>query len=256
REGMRLVAPLAGAGIFALAGGAAVALVDAATFVISAGTLFALRFEEPVPAPREHHFLREMSAGLVHIARTPVLRQLTIGIGAVLLVAGFGETLVFAITGGLHHKPTFVGVIDSFQGVGAIAGGVSAPWMLRRIGDLRLAGVGVALFGAGIALWLISDAAVVLAGTAVAGAGIVWAVVSLSTAYQRRSPADVQGRVAAAANMLFSVPQTISIAAGAALIALIDWRIEIVAVCCVFALASAYMLTRPNEAAKVEPALA
>ena len=36
REGLRLVAPLAGAGIFAAFGGAAVALVDAGSFVLSA----------------------------------------------------------------------------------------------------------------------------------------------------------------------------------------------------------------------------
>ena len=42
------------------------------------------------------------------------------------------------------------------------------------------------------------------------------------------APSELQGRVAAAANMLFSVPQTLSIAAGAALITLIDYRFEIV----------------------------
>ena len=105
-------------------------------------------------------------------------------------------------------------------------------------------------------LWLIPSTAVVLAATAVAGVGIVWAVVALATAYQRRSPSQVQGRVASAANMLFSVPQTVSIAAGAALITLVDWRVEIIAVTAVFALASAYLLTRSDEAAEVEPALA
>jgi len=245
REGLRIVAPLAGAGIFAVAGGAAVALVDAGTFLVSAATLVALRFTEPPPAPREHHFLREMSAGLTHIARTQVLRQFTIGLGAVLLVAGFGETLIFAITSdSLHRSPAFVGVLDTFQGVGSIAGGVTAAAVMRRVGDLRIAGYGIVLFALGIVLWLVPILPLVLAGSAIAGAGIVWAVVALSTAYQRYSPAHMQGRVAAAANMLFSVPQTISIAAGAVLITLIDWRIEIVAVTIVFALASVYMLTR------------
>jgi hypothetical protein len=43
-------------------------------------------------------------------------------------------------------------------------------------------------------------------------------MVALATAFQVRSPSHVQG-VSAAANMLFSVPQTISIAVGAALAA-------------------------------------
>jgi hypothetical protein len=57
--------------------------------------------------------------------------------------------------------------------------------------------------------------------------------------------------------MLFSVPQTISIAAGAALITVIDYRVEIVAMCIVFLLSAAYLLTRRgDDAIEVEPAIA
>jgi MFS family permease len=260
REGLRIVAPLAGAGLYAAVGGRAVALVDAGTFVLSAATLVALPFTEPVAAPKEHHFLREISAGVAHIARTRVLRELTIGLSAALLVAGFSETLLFAITSnGLHKGPSFVGVVGSFQGIGAIAGGLTAPWLMRRVGDLRLAGIGIALFGVGDCLWLVARTPVVLSSTVVSGLGIVWAVVALATAFQVRSPSQVQGRVSAAANMLFSVPQTISIAVGAALITVVDYRLEIIAMAVVFALSAAYLLTRRPEdvaEAEVEAALA
>lgn len=225
REGLRLVAPLAGAGIFAVFGGAAVALVDAGSFVLSAATLVLLRFVEPAVAAREP-FLREISAGVLHIVRTRVLRELTIGVCAVMLVAGFSETIIFALTSsGLHRAPSFIGVLATFQGAGAIAGGLTAPMLLRRLGDVRVAGLGVVLFGVGDALWLFPRLPVVIPATAIAGAGIAWAVVALATSYQRRSPTEVQGRVNAAANMLFSVPQTISIAIGAALITVIDYRV-------------------------------
>ena len=248
REGLRLVAPLAGAGIFAAFGGHVVALVDAATFVGSAGTLVALPFVEPPRAIKEQQFLREVSAGLSHIWRTQILRELTTGIAAVMLVAGFAETLIFAITSqGLHHAPSFVGVLGSFQGIGAIAGGLTAAAVMRRVGDLKLAGLGVIFFCLGDALWLVPRTAVVLAATSLAGLGIAWAVISLATAYQRRSPNDVQGRVAAAANMVFSVPQTISIGAGAALITLVDYRIEIVVMAVVMLAAAVYMLTRAAD---------
>jgi MFS family permease len=256
REGLRIVAPLAGAGIYAAFGGSVVALVDAATFLASAGTLVALRFAEPAPAVKEHHFLHEVSMGFTHIARTRVLRELTIGVAAALLFAGFAETLVFAMASALHHAPSFIGVMSSFQGIGAIAGGLTASTLMKRVGELRLAGIGLALFGIGDSLWLIPTLGVVLPAMAVAGAGIVWAVVSLSTAYQRHSPSEVQGRVAAAANMLLGVPQTISIAAGAALITLVDYRVEIVAMGVVFLLAAAYLFTRRHDAIGVAPALA
>ena len=98
REGLRLVAPLAGAGIFAAFGGAAVALVDAGSFVLSAVTLVLLRFVEPAVRRAASRSLREISAGVLHIARTRVLRELTIGVCAVMLVAGFSETIIFAVT--------------------------------------------------------------------------------------------------------------------------------------------------------------
>jgi len=257
REGLRIVAPLAGAGIFAAFGGSVVALVDSASFLVSAATLVALRFTEPPVAAKEHHFLREVSAGIAHIARTPVLRDLTLGLAAALLVAGFSETLIFAVAGdALHQPPSFVGVIGTCQGVGSVLGGITAPWLMRRLGDVRLTGVGIALFAVGAFFWLIPTVAVVLAATAVIGAGIVWAVVALSTAYQRRSPQDVQGRVAAASNMLFAVPQTIGIAAGAGLIALVDYRVEVLAMAAVFLASALYLLTRRHDDAVAEPALA
>ena len=257
REGLRIVAPLAGAGIFAVFGGSVVAAVDAATFLGSAATLVALRFAEPTRARKEHHFLREISAGIAHIVRTRVLRELTTGLAAALFVAGFSETLIFAVADdSLHRSASFVGVIGSFQGIGAIAGGISAAWLMRRVGDLRLAGLGIGLFGVGDLFWIVPNVPVVLASTVLAGAGIAWAVVALATAYQRRSPDVVQGRVAAAANMLFSVPQTIGIAVGAGLITVVDFRVEIVTMTVVFLASALYLLTRRGEPAEVETALA
>jgi MFS family permease len=245
REGLRIVAPIAGAGLFAAFGGHVVALVDAATFVGSAATLVVLPFSEPVIAPREHHVLRELSAGVAHIARTKLLRELTIGVCAAMLVIGFSETLVFAVaTNGLHRSAAFIGVMETFQGAGAILGGLTAAMLMRRIGDVRLAGLGLSLFGVAAFGLLVSSVAAVLPAGAVAGTGIAWAVVALVTAYQRRSPQHVQGRVMAAANMFFSVPQTASIAVGAVLITLIDYRVEIVVVAVVTLAAAAYLVTR------------
>jgi Na+/melibiose symporter-like transporter len=247
REGLRLVAPLAGAGIYAVWGGSAVALVNAGTFLASGVVLALMPFSEPPVAVKEHHLAREISAGVEHIAQSRVLRQLTIGVGAALLVAGFSETLLFAISTALGHSAKFIAVIGTAQGVGAIAGGITASRMMRRLGDIRLAGLGLALFGLGDCLWLFPRVEIVLPATAVAGLGIVWAVVALGTAYQTRSPMQMQGRVAAAANMLLSVPQTISIAAGAALVVLIDYRIEIAVMAVVFFASAAYLLTRSTE---------
>ncbi|HZS23376.1 MAG TPA: MFS transporter [Gaiellaceae bacterium] len=258
REGLRIVAPLAGAGLYAAFGGGVVALVDAGSFVASAATLAVLPFVEPPPAPKEHHFLREISAGVTHVWRTRLLRELTIGVGAALLVVGFSETLIFAVNSqSLHRSPAFIGVLSAFQGIGSIAGGLTVAMLMRRLGDLRLTGLGLFVFALGDGMLLVPRLAPIAVGAAVAGLGIVWAIVALATAYQKWSPLPLQGRVSAAANMLFSVPQTISIALGALLVTLIDYRIEIAIMTAATICAAVYLLTRkPAETEEVEIALA
>ena len=252
REGLRIVAPVSGAGLFAAFGGHVVAIVDAATFLGSGATLIALPFAEPEVAPRERHFFREASAGVAHIARTKVLRELTIGLCTALAVIGFCETLVFAIViNGLHRSAPFVGVVDTFQGVGAIAGGLTAAALMRRIGDVRVAGLGLVLFGLACFGFLVPSLGAVLPAAGVFGVGVALLVVAASTAYQRRSPQVMQGRVNAASNMLFSLPQTASIGLGAVLITLIDFRIEIVIMALVTLVAAAYLCTRTESEAFV-----
>jgi MFS family permease len=181
---------------------------------------------------------------------------MTIGVCVTMLVIGFSETLLFAITAALGRPPSFIGVLGTAQGIGSVLGGLTASKLLRRLGDLRTAGLGVAIFAVGDVVWLVPSLPFVLAGTAVAGLGIVWAVVAVGTAYQRRSGQEIQGRVSAAANMVFSVPQTISIAAGAALISIVDYRVEILVMFVGVGLSALYLLTRGRAETQLDPALA
>src|SRR5262249_45565742 len=152
------VAPLAGAGLFSLLGGGSVAVIDALTFAFAASCLLRLRISEPRPAPREHHFLRELWAGAEHVGRTPALRRVIGATAVSLLVVGFSETVVFAVVGdGLHRDPSFLGVLLALQGIGAIAGGLTAASLLRRLGDVRTCGLGIAFFAVGDGLWLIQS---------------------------------------------------------------------------------------------------
>ncbi len=245
REGLRLIAPLAGAALFTAFGGGAVAAIDAATFGVSALCLWGLRTQEPAPAQHAAHFRQEVSAGIRHIRDTLPLRQIMAAVAVALLVVGFAETLLFAVIDqGLHRPPSFFGVLGACQGVGAIAGGLTAAALLRRLGDGRLVGAGLALFALGDGLMVIASLPVVLSGMALAGVGLSWAIVSFSTAIQRRSPAALQGRVASAADLLAGTPQTLSIAAGAALSTLLDYRLLLLAMTGVILSCAAYLLTR------------
>jgi MFS transporter len=245
REGLRLIAPLAGAGIYAAAGGGVVAIVDSASFVFVVASLLLMRTPEPRFERVEHNFVSEALAGAKHIIHTAPLRQIVFSTGAALLVVGFSETIIFAVIDqGLHRPPSFLGVLSSLQGIGAIAGGLTAARGLRALGDVRIAGLGMASFALGDLSFVSSSLPLIAVGIAVAGFGVSWLIVGLMTAVQVRTPLRLQGRVSSAADVLISTPQTVSIAVGAALIAVVDYRVLVVAEALAVALAGAYLLTR------------
>jgi MFS family permease len=246
REGLRLIAPLIGAGIYAAAGGGVVAIIDSVSFVFVVGALLMMRTPEPRFDRVEHNFISEALAGAVHIVHTIPLRQIIFSTGAALFVVGFSETIIFAVIDqGLHRPPSFLGVLSTLQGAGAIVGGVTAAYGLRRLGDVRLAGLGMAGFAIGDLSFISSSLPLIAAGIIVAGFGVSWLIVGLMTAIQVRTPLRLQGRVSSAADVLISTPQTISIAVGAALIAVVDYRVLVVVEALAVALAGVYLLTRP-----------
>ncbi len=85
---------------------------------------------------------------------------------------------------------------------------------------------------------------VVLAAGPVAGVGVAWAIVGFSTALQTRTPLVIQGRVSAAADLTLSIAQTVSIATGAVLSTVVDYRILFVVMAAVVLSSAGYLLTR------------
>jgi MFS family permease len=255
RQGLRIVAPLAGAGLYAAFGGGVVAVLDSATFAGSAFLLSRMRVAEEKPDWGEHHFLEEVTKGVAHVWRTLPLRQLTIGTTIALLVVGFTETLIFTVIQHLGRPPSFFGVLGTLQGVGSIAGGVTAAAMLRRLGEVRTVGIGLGLFGVCTLLLAVPSLPVVVVGFILAGIGLVWAIVAFNTALQTRTPLAIQGRVSAAVDVSLSVAQTTSIAAGAALSTLVDYRVLLVTISAVVTGSAVYLATRrePPITAEVFP---
>src|SRR5262249_18667225 len=246
RGGLRLIAPLVGAGIYAAAGGGVVAIIDAVSFVFVVAALLRMRTPEPRFERVEHNFFAESLAGARHIIHTLPLRQVVFSTGAALLVVGFSETIIFAVIDtGLHKPPSFLGVLSTLQGVGAIAGGLTAARALRRPGHVRISGLGMAGFAIGEASFVSSSLPLIAVGIIIAGFGVSWLIVGLMTALQVRTPLRLQGRAAAAADVFISTPQTVSIAVGAALIAVVDYRLLVVTETVAVALCAAYLLSRP-----------
>jgi MFS family permease len=70
---------------------------------------------------------------------------------------------------------------------------------------------------------------IAVVGSFVGGLAIPWMVVGFVTFRQRTTPAQLQGRVSAASNMALNGPQTFGTAAGAYLVAVVDWRYVVLA---------------------------
>jgi MFS family permease len=244
REGLRIIAPLAGAGLYTVLGGSAVAVLDSATFAASAFFLSRMGVVEEKPAPPEHHFVREVTAGLRHVWDTLPLRQIVGGVAVALLVVGFAETLIFYVIAALGKTPSFFGVFATIQGVGSIAGGVTAAAVLRRFGDVRLVGLGLALFAFADLCLIVPSLPIVLVAGPIAGIGVSWAIVGFSTSLQMRTPLVIQGRVSAAADLTLSVAQATSIATGALLSTFVDYRILFGVMAAVVLASAGYLLTR------------
>ncbi|GAA4360329.1 MFS transporter [Angustibacter luteus] len=225
REALRLVGPLTGAALFAGFGGHAVAVLDAATFLVSALALALMRVAEPKPEPHEHHVLHEATAGARHLFTHPVLRALVVATVICMLAIGFGESVFFAVVDqGLGRPVSFIGVLAAVQGAGAVLGGIAVTVLISRVGELRLVPVGLALIGVGCLLPVSDLLPVVAAGSFLLGAGLPIVVVAIVTALQRRTPGPVQGRVFTAFEFLTGGPQLVSILVGAALVAVVDYR--------------------------------
>jgi MFS family permease len=173
RQGLRLVSPLVGAGLFVLLGGPTVAVLDAATFLAAAGALALMRVADGRPQVVAKRWWDEVSAGVRHVARTTLLRELTIACVVAVLVLGFSESVVFAVVDrGLHRPPAFLGVLGAMQGVGGLAGGLLAARAVRWAGEARTCGLGVALMGAGELVLVVPLVPAAAAGFAIFGAGL------------------------------------------------------------------------------------
>lgn len=256
-QGLRLVTPLVGAGLFAAAGGPTVVVIDAVTFLIAAALLALVPVAETRPVPKEAHWLSETVAGVRHLVNAVVLRQQTLAFAVAMLVIGLMEPVSFSIaTDELHHSAGFLGVLVFAQGVGAVVGGPSAAPILNRIGGGRLMAAGLGLASVGASMLAVPVQAVVLGGSVLFGLALPWIIVGFTTTLQRNTPPELLGRADGAANLLLGVPQALSIATGSALLAAFAYRDLIFVTAVVLAVAAVYLATRRAQRPEREVAAA
>ncbi|MFJ6558645.1 MFS transporter [Streptomyces sp. NPDC091412] len=247
-EGMKLLAPLAGAGLYAAYGGRCVALLDAVTFLLAAGLYAMLRVSEDEPRRPEGSWRAQAAEGARHLWSHPRLRPLVLAGGATMLFTGVTGALIYAVVDRLGHAPAYAGVLYAVQGAGSVAIGLASGTALRRLGSRRFAAFGIALTAVGVALRAIPSDPVALVSIVVSGAGLPCVLIAAFTAVQRETPAGLLGRTAATANTLLFAPNVVGLAAGAALVGAVSLPALLAFLALGLSATSLMLLHRPRNA--------
>ncbi|MBT2907557.1 MULTISPECIES: MFS transporter [Streptomyces] len=252
-EGMKLLAPLAGAGLYTAYGGPGVAVLDAASFLAAALVYVSLRVREERPEPAREGGRSATAEGVRHLWGDPALRPLVLAGGVTMLCAGVSGALTYAVVEDLGHSPAYAGVLYAVQGAGSVTVGLLSGPGLRRLGARRFAGYGIGLLAVAVALRAVPYDPVAWACAAAIGVGLPAALIAVLTEVQRRTPGPLLGRVTATANALVFTPNVIGLAAGAGLVELIGHRMQLTGLGAALGVTAAVLLgQRPASAGRTE----
>jgi MFS family permease len=207
QETGRLVSPLFGAGLFALAGGGTVSVFDAATFVMAAVMLSRIRLREARPVPQPGHWRADLLAGFGHIRRTPELRRLLVAASVVMSFSAVLVAAQYSLVQSVGEPPSFLGVFSAALGAGSVVASMVSGRLLRLTGEKWLAVLGMANFALGNAMRATGWLPLAVAGSVVLGFALPWLFLALLNLAQRRTPPELQGRVSAAVTLAFFGPQ-------------------------------------------------
>jgi MFS family permease len=242
KEGFRLIGPIIGAGLFAWLGGWAVAVLDAATFVAAAVIIGSMALQDKRPERSEGNWLTEMSGGIKHLWSDPILRHTLVGLGLLLLVLGFSEASIYAIIDVFGKPVEFVSVIVTVQGIGALFGGLTATWWVRRIGEVGAFTVGALVLALSLGVIAATESLpVLLFDVPLLGYSIPLVIVAFMTLIQRRTPLRLMGRTSTAVEVVMGTPQAASLAFGSVLVSLVSYHVIFLVMAIVIAGAALYL---------------
>lgn len=236
----RLVGSPLGGIAFAAGGLPGVVVADAATFLVTAGLVAAMR-RHPVPvageaeAPAivaERRLLHEWAEGLRLIGRSGTLRTLA-AIAALGSVSQglFLVLFIVYVTQDLGAGDAGVGLLRGVQAIGGVLGGLLSGMLVRRLSPRMLVGGGYLVFGLlSLLTWNLAPfttAIGVYAGLFIAmGIPAVATATGEITLVQTGTPPHALGRVIAAMTTVSGAAQGVGLLAGG----LLAERFDVVAI--------------------------
>ncbi len=233
QEGMKLIAPLAGAALYSWAGPLPVVLLCAAMPLLTAACYTLVRLHpRPGTQPGEaatggdevapgEAVRRGVRPGVRLLFRQRGLRVPVLVAAVAIALSGVTNAPLLArIVHDLHLPATHLGILACGQGAGSIAGGLVVGRLLARVSPAGVAGIGAVVFAAGIAAWCLPFRPALVAGSVTVGIGLPWTLIAAVTAVQTGTPDHLLGRVSATSMMLMFGPVALAIPAGSLLVRL------------------------------------
>jgi hypothetical protein len=139
-------------------------------------------------------------------------------------VSGVAVASQYSLVTAVGQRPAFLGVFSGLLGAGSIVAALTSGRLLARIGERRLALLGLWNFALGDALNASGWLPCALLGYAVLGFALPWVFLGTLSLYQRMTPNRLQGRVSAAITLALFGPQAPMQALGALLIGPVGFR--------------------------------
>jgi MFS family permease len=135
----QVAGPTVGGFLAQLVGAPFAVLADAASFVVSAGCVGAIRAPEPAPPrPPRRNLVREIGEGLGFVLRHPILRMIAGTTGTSnLFNTAFGAVIVVFFVRELRLAPGTIGALMSVGSIGGIAAALTAGRVSRWLGPAR-----------------------------------------------------------------------------------------------------------------------
>ncbi len=254
QEGMKLLAPLAGAGLYAWQGPTPVVLIGVLMPLLTASCYALLRVPYAAgvgfgSAGEGRDGVRgaadvdpgraggvagadgggesgssgvgrgEIREGLRALFGNGAVRVPVLVAAAAIGLSGVTNAAVISrVVHGLGLPATYLGFLTTAQGAGSIVSGLVVGRLVARFGTVAVASLGAALFGVGCVAsslpWLPS----MIVGSGLAGVGLVWALIAAVTAVQIGTPDRLLGRVSATSNTVMFGPVAVAIPIGAAVV--------------------------------------
>ncbi|MFI6782076.1 MFS transporter [Micromonospora sp. NPDC050276] len=216
QEGMKLVAPLAGAGLYAWRGGHAVAVLSA-TMPILVATLYAALRLNRTPSAQSTERGDGPRTGLIILFGHRGTGLPVVLAAVSIAMSGFTTAAIYAVVVTVLRLPTtFLGVLGSAQGAGSILGGLIVGRLIASRGAGTVGVAGTALFAIGCLARCLPWWPATVIGAVIAGVGLPWTLVAAVTAVQTHTPSALLGRVSATANTAMFGPLVVAIPLGSA----------------------------------------